>query len=160
MRVQVPPPPFFDQRSLTVIDSYCLWVGIGCNRGTSQGVIAAAIAQVFVAYGLTEAAIAAIGTIDRKTSELGLVAFCRDRQLPLWGFSAAALGTVTVPNTSAIARAIVGTPSVAEAAALLAYQEGTQGLLASPRSLLVSKQIFRLSNQPGAVTLAVAGDSQ
>ncbi len=168
------------------MDSYSLWVGIGCNRATPHIVITAAVRHVFVAYGLAEAAIAAICTIDHKVSEVGLVEFCRDRQLPLRGFSAEALRTVIVPNPSAIASDTVGTPSVAEAAAILAYQEWTcrthakavstvkhfsvgchlprpaiaSTLLPTPTPLLVPKQIFRLINQPGAVTLAVAGDSQ
>ena len=173
--------------------SCSLWVGIGCKRGTPHDTIAAALTHVFVAYGLVETAIAAIGTIDHKVSEVGLVEFCRDRQLPLLGFSAAALRAVTAPHPSAIAHRTVGTPSVAEAAAILAYQEWSQGAAAQstsiasgasgtsgdsvacdgsidavpqvaslmpPHPLLISKQIFRLLDQPGAVTLAVAGDPQ
>lgn len=120
--------------------------------------IAAAVTQVFVTYGLAEAAIAAVATLDHKALDLGLVEFCRARQLPLWGFSAQTLSGVIVPHPTAIATSTVGTPSVAEAAAILAYQKGTQGLLAASRPLLVPKQIFRLPNRPGAVTLAVAGD--
>jgi len=167
--------------------SCSLWVGIGCKQGTPRETIAAALTHVFVAYGLVETAIAAIGTIDHKVSEVGLVKFCRDRQLPLLGFSAAALRVVTVPHPSAIAHRTVGTPSVAEASAILAYQEWSQGAgaqsafiasgdsgacdgsidavpqaasLMPPHPLLISKQIFRLLDQPGAVTLAVAGDPQ
>ncbi len=162
-------------------------MGIGCKQGTPRGTIAAAVTHVFVAYGLRETAIAAIGTIDHKVSEVGLVEFCRDRQLPLRGFSAAALCAVAVPHPAAIAHRTVGTPSVAEAAAILAYQEWCQGASAQsasiasrasgacdgsidaipqsaslmpPHPLLLSKQIFRLLGQPGAVTLAIAGDPQ
>ncbi len=166
------------------MDSYRLWVGIGCKRDTPHVVITAAVRHVFMAYGLAETAIAAICTIDHKVSEVGLVEFCRDRQLPLQGFAAEALRAVVVPNPSAIASDTVGTPSVAEAAAILAYQEWTRTpataastvrhssvvylprpsvtstLLATPTPLLVPKQTFRLINQPGAVTLAVAGNSQ
>lgn len=168
------------------MDSYRLWVGIGCNRDTPHLLIAAAVRHVFVAYGLAETAIAAICTIDHKVSELGLVKFCLDRQLPLLGFSAEALRAVVVPNPSAIASDTVGTASVAEAAAILAYQECTchthtkaistvqhfsadchlprppiaPTVLSKPTPILVPKQIFRLSNQPGTVTLAIAGDSQ
>ncbi len=137
-----------------------LWVGIGCERGTSQTLIAQAIRDVFQANHLAEGAIAGLATIDLKADEVGLVQFCQDRHLPLRCFTAAQLGQVPVPHPSAIVAAEVGTPSVAEAAAVLASQRADSQALEAVPSLLVPKQIVRLKGEPGAVTIAIAQSEQ
>lgn len=137
-----------------------LWIGLGCERGTSRLVIETAIRQVFEQYGLAERAIAGIATLDLKADEIGLVDFCRDRAFPLRCFPAETLRTIPVPNPSSIVETEVGTPSVAEAAALRATWDFkdpfSPPLSPLPTSLLVPKQIIRLEGQPGAVTIAVA----
>ena len=125
-----------------------LWVGIGCERGTSRLVIETAIEQVFQRYHLAVDAIAGVATIDIKADEVAIVELCRQRDLPLKTFSADVLRSIEVPTPSKVVNQEVGTPSVAEAAALTAAQSST--------SLLVPKQIFRLEGQPGAVTIAIA----
>ncbi len=100
-----------------------LWVGIGCIRGTSAQLIANAIEEVCHQHHLSTAAIAGIATITLKADELGLLEFCQQHQLPLKTFSAEVLGQLTVPNPSAVVAQAVGTPSVAEAAALAAAVE-------------------------------------
>ncbi|MDX2213362.1 MAG: precorrin-3B C(17)-methyltransferase [Oculatellaceae cyanobacterium bins.114] len=130
-----------------------VWVGVGCERGTPRAVIDTAIRQVLQANHLAEAAIAGVATIDLKADEVGLVEWCRDRQLPLQCYSAEALRSVKVPNPSAIVNAEVGTPSVAEAAALLAAQSVSDETVSTLR---VPKKIIRLEGEPGAVTVAIA----
>ncbi len=125
-----------------------LWVGIGCERGTPKETIASAIQKVFLEYQLTEKAIAAIATIDIKADEIGLIELCQERDLPLITFTKEALSAVSVPNPSPVVAAEVGTPSVAEAAALNA---------ANSQTLLVTKQIFK---SVGAVTIAIARSQQ
>lgn len=140
-----------------------LWVGIGCARGTSRQLIQKAIEHVFRENQLAESAIAGIATIDLKSHETGLLELCYQRNLPLKTFPCDVLNKVSVPNPSKVIAKEVGTPSVAEAAALCAASNLTP--LESPHSegttqklgeLLVAKQIFRLEGQPGAVTVAVA----
>ncbi len=142
-----------------------LWVGIGCERGTPQALIATAVETALQSQGLVTAAIAGIATIDRKADEVGLLAFCRDRDLPLVCFSAEELRSrsvspgelVPVPTPSTVVAAEVGTPSVAEAAALLAAEQCGRALRpAKPSCLLVPKQIVRQPEQAGAVTVAIA----
>jgi cobalt-precorrin 5A hydrolase len=140
-----------------------LWVGIGCKRGTSWELMDWAIEQVFRENQLFQSAIAGIATIDTKASEVGLVELCHLRNLPLKTFSAQILRSVCVPNPGTVTNHKVGTPSVAEAAAILAASQLTS-LTAFPFTnieelrvnFLVPKQIFQLQGQPGAVTLAVA----
>ena len=135
-----------------------LWVGIGCERGTSRQLIETAIQQVCRDNQLASGAIAGIATIDLKADEVGLVELCRSSNWPLRTFSADVLRFVCVPNPSAVVQAEVGTPSVAEAAALYAARESAVD--PTPNTLLVSKQIFRLEGQSGAVTVAIAQAEQ
>lgn len=121
-----------------------LWVGIGCVRGTVKQTIAQAIETVFQRHHLALDAIAGIATIDLKADEVGLLEYCRDRDLPLKTYSAEELKLVEVPNPSAVVAEEVGTPSVAEAAAIQA----------SDSSLLVAKQVWK--DEGGAVTVAIA----
>lgn len=140
-----------------------LWVGVGCERGTSKELIKQAIEQTCQNYQLAESAIAGIATIDLKADEMGIVELCQQQNLPLRTFPAEVLSSVTVPTPSPIVAAEVGTPSVAEAAAICAsipasilpYQgEQTRNLL------LVPKQIFKSAAQLGAVTVAIAQSEQ
>ncbi|NEP39388.1 MAG: precorrin-3B C(17)-methyltransferase, partial [Okeania sp. SIO2H7] len=101
-----------------------LWIGVGCERGTSKKLIATAIQQVFQVYHLAEGAIAGIATIDLKADEIGLVEFCQEQNLPLQTFPSELLSCVEVPTPSKIVAQEVGTPSVAEAAAILGSKEG------------------------------------
>ncbi|MGF1481524.1 MAG: precorrin-3B C(17)-methyltransferase [Cyanophyceae cyanobacterium] len=123
-----------------------LWVGVGCERGTSARTIAAAVEQVCQRAHLAQEAIAGVATIALKADEAGILKLCRDR-FPLKTFSAAQLRQVAVPTPSEVVEQAVGTPSVAEAAAMLACSES---------HLLVPKQVFRLEGEPGAVTVAIA----
>ncbi|MGL5193665.1 MAG: precorrin-3B C(17)-methyltransferase [Chroococcales cyanobacterium] len=132
-----------------------LWVGIGCERGTSRRVVETAIAQVCQSHHFAQAAIAGIATIDIKGDEVGLLELCEARHWPLKTFPSEVLKSVTVPTPSTVVEQEVGTPSVAEAAAIVAAQ-GWNSPGETSNSLLVSKQIFRLEGEPGAVTVAIA----
>lgn len=127
-----------------------LWVGIGCKKGISQQLINSAIKEVFQEYQLIYSQIAGIATIDKKASEIGLLEFCKLEKLSLKTFSAEVLNNVFVPNPSNNITKLMGTSSVAEAAAILAASEITSEEI----TLLVPKQIFRLLGE--AITVAVA----
>ncbi len=138
---------------LAIATPHVLWIGIGCKRGTPRELIESAITEVFQKNHLAIVAIAGIATIDRKVDEIGLIEFCCDRNLPLITYPAEILRTVCVPNPSDIV-AEVGTPSVAEAAALYAAKLSHAKALMRPsvsHQLLIPKQIFQ-----GVVTVAVA----
>jgi cobalt-precorrin 5A hydrolase / precorrin-3B C17-methyltransferase len=139
-------------------DRYVLWVGLGYQRGTTRSSIALAVQEVCRTHHLAEAAIAGLATIDTKATDSGLLDLCRDRRWKLRLFTAEALRTVAVPTPSMTIDRRVGTPSVAEAAALLA----SLGLaIADLRrsgapTLLVPKTILRFPDLPGAVAIAIA----
>jgi cobalt-precorrin 5A hydrolase/precorrin-3B C17-methyltransferase len=123
-----------------------LWLGVGCERGTPQVVIETAIAQVCRFHHLAEGAIAGIASLDLKADEDGLVTLCAERQWPLRCFAAEDLKAIPVPNPSTVVEQAVQTPSVAEAAAIVA----------AGGELRVPKQVVRVEGQPGAVTVAIA----
>ncbi|MEL6382644.1 MAG: precorrin-3B C(17)-methyltransferase [Cyanobacteria bacterium J06626_18] len=97
-----------------------LWLGLGCERGTSQALMEWAIAEICQSRHLAMDAIAGIATLDLKADEPGLVQLCQDRGWPLRCFTAADLSAIAVPNPSDVVAKAVGTPSVAEAAARMA----------------------------------------
>jgi cobalamin biosynthesis protein CbiG len=134
-----------------LLNSQVLWVGIGCQKGTSGKLISIAIANILLDTQFTYSAIAGIATIESKASEMGLREFCRVHNFPLKTFTAEILAGVNVPNPAKIIAQIVGTPSVAEASAILAATE-----ISSQMRLLVPKQIFRLPEDAGVVTVAIA----
>jgi cobalamin biosynthesis protein CbiG len=124
-----------------------LWVGIGCQRGVSQVAIQHAIESIFTEYDLDLATLAGLATLDRKANEAGLVDYCRASGVFLKTYAPERLNSVMVPSSSPLVSALVGTASVAEAAALCAAQTDL---------LLVAKRKFRLDDRSGYVTLAIA----
>jgi cobalt-precorrin 5A hydrolase len=95
-------------------------LGLGCDRGTPAATIAQAIAEALAAAGLHPEQVRAAASIDLKADEAGLLAVAAAAGWPLTFYPAAALAAVAVPNPSETVRRYTGTPSVAEAAALLA----------------------------------------
>jgi cobalt-precorrin 5A hydrolase/precorrin-3B C17-methyltransferase len=109
-------------------------------------VIEMAVVEVFANHHLAIDRIQGVATIDSKADEVGLVEFCRDRNLPLVTFSTELLKSIDVPNLSQIVGAKIGIFSVAEAAAICAAKS----------DLIVPKQIFRQLGEVGAVTVAIS----
>jgi cobalamin biosynthesis protein CbiG len=124
-----------------------LWVGIGCQRGVSKLAIQRAIESVFTEYNLDFATIAGLATLDRKANEPGLIEYCRESGWFLKIYSTERLKSVNVNHPAQLVLAVVGTASVAEAAALCAAQTTI---------LLVPKQKLRLDCESGYVTVAIA----
>jgi cobalamin biosynthesis protein CbiG len=127
-----------------------LWVGIGCQRGVSKLAIQRAIESVFTEYNLDLATVTGLATLDRKANEPGLIEYCRESGWFLKIYSPEQLNSVAVTNPSSRVSSLVGTVSVAEAAALCAAQTNV---------LLVTKQKFRLVMEAGSVTVAIAQTS-
>ena len=97
-----------------------LWLGLGCERGTSQELIARLVDQEFERLGLAPEAIAGIASIDRKSDEQAFLALAQERGWSQRWMPSAALNAIAVPNPSDAVAAEMGTASVAEASALLA----------------------------------------
>jgi histidinol-phosphate/aromatic aminotransferase/cobyric acid decarboxylase-like protein len=90
-------------------------VGVGASSGvTAEDVLAAVDAVLPPVEGPVR-----LATLDARAAEPAIREAASRRGWPLAGHPASALATVQVPTRSARAAAAVGTPSVAEAAALL-----------------------------------------
>ena len=129
-----------------------LWLGIGCERDTSLPVLERLVAEGLEQQGLAREAVAGLASIDRKGDEPALLALAEQRGWPLRLYDAPTLAAVTVPHPSEAVAREMGTPSVAEAAALQAASQA-----GGPARLLVEKRIERAgAGERGAATLAVA----
>ena len=136
----------------------CLWLGIGCERGTNLSVIERQLKRVLDDHGLALSAIAGLASIDRKSDEQALLDLSEHHGWPLRLFDADTLRNVPVPNPSEAVAREMGTASVAEAAARLAA--GWRPEDPGAAELLVPKSIEgAVNHERGAATLAIAQDS-
>jgi cobalt-precorrin 5A hydrolase/precorrin-3B C17-methyltransferase len=108
-----------------------LLVGVGASRGAPAAEIGQLIDGVLAELGLSAQSVRHIATADVKADEPGLQAAAAMRGWPVVTFPAGRLAAVPVPNPSEVVRRAVGTPSVAEAAALI---EPGATLLAAKRA--------------------------
>lgn len=106
-----------------------LIAGMGCNRGTSAFSLRELLERTLAEAGLAIDSLAAIASVDAKADEAGLIELAADLGVPFRTFGAETLAGFDVPNPSSHAQAVLGTPSVSEAA-----------VLASGADLVVPKQ--------------------
>jgi cobalamin biosynthesis protein CbiG len=98
-----------------------LVVGAGCSLGCAPEELAGLVDEALAGVDGT---VVAVASVDRRAAEPCVVALAARFGVPLRTYAAARLGDVDVPTPSRIVHAHVGTPSVAEAAALLAAGGG------------------------------------
>jgi cobalt-precorrin 5A hydrolase / cobalt-factor III methyltransferase / precorrin-3B C17-methyltransferase len=96
-----------------------LRVGVGASRGAPAGEIGQLIDDVLGELGVSHHSVRYLATVDAKADEPGLHSAAAERGWSVRTFPASRLAAVPVPNPSEVVRRAVGTPSVAEAAALL-----------------------------------------
>ncbi|WP_430230293.1 cobalamin biosynthesis protein [Paraburkholderia tropica] len=108
-----------------------LAIGIGCRQGVSVAQIEAAVQAALGAWPLAN--VRAVATLDAKTAEPALRAFCAAHGLPLRGFTReqvqatarqAASDSMADSAPSAAALARFGVPGVCEPCARLAADGG------------------------------------
>jgi cobalt-precorrin 5A hydrolase len=112
-----------------------LALGLGCDRGTPAATIAQAIAEALAACGGELADVRAVASIDLKADETGLATVARANGWTIVFHPASELAAVAVPNPSETVRRHTGTPSVSEAAALLAAGADSRHLLIEKHKL-------------------------
>ncbi|MEU4782931.1 cobalamin biosynthesis protein, partial [Micromonospora sp. NPDC023633] len=96
-----------------------LVAGVGASRGVPAAEVRGLLDRVLAEAGLSPASLRHLASADIKADEAGIRATADALGVPLVTHPAAALAAVDVPHPSEVVRAAVGTPSVAEAAALL-----------------------------------------
>jgi 5,6-dimethylbenzimidazole synthase len=95
-------------------------LGIGCDRGTPLATLERAVDEALAMAGLQRGQVIGVGSITLKADEPGLLALAAQAGWPLHFYPATQLAEVVVPHPSETVRRHTGTPSVSEAAALLA----------------------------------------
>ncbi len=110
-----PPDPL-----TAVLRPPSLVLGLGASRGVTCAEVLNLVDGALAAAGLSAASVAEAATADVKADEAGLLEACRERGWPLTLLPVDRLAEVDVPHPSEVVARAVGTPSVAEAAALLA----------------------------------------
>ncbi|CAL9417964.1 Siroheme synthase [Streptomyces sp. enrichment culture] len=122
-----------------------LVVGVGASRGAPVEEVLALVEGALREAGLSAASLAELATVDAKADEPGIVEAAARLGVPVVTYSADELAAVEVPHPSDAPLAAVGTPSVAEAAALVRGGE-----------LLVPKRKSeRADGRPAMATCAV-----
>ncbi|WP_369217685.1 Rv2231c family pyridoxal phosphate-dependent protein CobC, partial [Streptomyces flavofungini] len=126
-------------------DAQVLVVGVGACAAAPEEEVLGLIRDTVRAAGLAERAIAELATVDVKAAEPGIVAAAARLGVPVVAYAARELAEVSVPHPSSASTAAVGTPSVAEAAALRGGGE-----------LLVPKRKSAPVGRPPMATCAIA----
>ncbi|MBQ1100701.1 precorrin-3B C(17)-methyltransferase [Streptomyces sp. b94] len=132
-----------------------LVVGVGASRGAPVDEVLGLVEAALRDAGLSAASVAELATVDAKAEEPGIVGAAERLGVPLVTYAAGELAGVEVPNPSDAPLAAVGTPSVAEAAALVCGGE----LLVPKRKSAASPAMATCAvvRRPGRGRLAVVG---
>ncbi|KUO07095.1 precorrin-3B C(17)-methyltransferase [Streptomyces sp. DSM 15324] len=132
-----------------------LVVGVGASRGAPAEEVLEVIEGALREAGLSRRSVASLATVDAKAEEPGILEAAARLGVPVVTYSAGELASVPVPNPSDAPLAAVGTPSVAEAAAL---REGGELLVPKRKSggspAMATCAVVR---RPGRGRLAVVG---
>ncbi|MFC5746967.1 precorrin-3B C(17)-methyltransferase [Actinomadura rugatobispora] len=111
-----------------------LVVGVGSARGVTAAEAGELIDLTLAGAGLAPESVRCLATVDLKADEEGILKAAEERGWEVVTFPAEVLAEVEVPNPSEVVRAEVGTPSVAEAAALHAARSfGRSAELVAPK---------------------------
>ncbi|MGW3340408.1 precorrin-3B C(17)-methyltransferase [Streptomyces sp. NPDC001009] len=166
----LPPVPFAEQGAYTVrltdravepgpqevlLRPPSLVVGVGASKGAPAEEVLGLIGEALREAGLSVLSVAELATVDAKSEEPGIVAAAERLGVPLVTYPADELAAVTVPNPSDAPLAAVGTPSVAEAAAL---RQGGELLVPKRKSAATpAMATCAVVRRPGRGRLAVVG---
>ena len=150
-RVLVTDRAFEAGPGTAVLHPPSLVAGIGTSRGAPPPAVAGLLSAALAGAGLARASVAEVGTIDRRRDDPAIT----ELGLPVRAFEAGQLAGVPVPTPSTAARSAVGTPSVAEAAALLAAGPGAELVVPKRKNAVATVALARRARPRGH--LAVVG---
>lgn len=130
-----------------------LVVGVGASSGAPAGAAERLLGTALAAAGLSPHAVGLVATVDRRAHDPVITRLGK----PVRAFAAGILAGVEVPNPSAAVEAAVGTPSVAEAAALVAAGPGAELVVAKQTAATATIAVARRAAPPGAVAVVGLG---
>ncbi len=118
-----------------------LFVGVGTCRAVDADEVLALIQQTIAQAG--PGTVAALATVDARAAEPGLLAAAARLGVPLTAYGVHELAAQPVPHPSEAARRALGTPGVAEAAALLAAGPGGELVVGKRKSAQATCAVAR-----------------
>jgi len=125
-----------------------LVLGVGCERGISAAALEEGLDQFLSERRFAKSSIATIASVALKADEEGILELARRHGWQTVFYSPEELAAVAgMPNPSEVVARYVGTPGVAEPAALLA---------AGVERLLAEKEVVRSALAPQRMTFALA----
>ncbi len=104
-------------------------LGIGCDRGTPLQTLEDVVDKALSSVSLNRESVRQLATIDKKNDEHAILQLAAKQHWPLSFYPAEQLAKVEVPSPSAVVLKYMGTPSVSEAAAILAADTDMNNLL-------------------------------
>src|SRR4029453_7336146 len=123
-------------------------LGVGCERGLPLPALEDGLEHFLRQAGYARASITALASLDRKADEMAIVELARRSGWQTCFYGAGELAQVTgMARPSSAVERCVGTPGVAEPAALLAAQA---------EHLLAEKQVVASALAPQRMTFALA----
>jgi cobalt-precorrin 5A hydrolase / precorrin-3B C17-methyltransferase len=128
-------------------------VGVGTSSGAVPEGVRRLVEGTVARAGLAWASVATVATIDRRAGSPAVVGLGR----PVASFPAERLARVGVPHPSPAVDAAVGTPSVAEAAALAGAGPGGRLVVAKQKGSEATVAVARRARPPGGVVLVGLG---
>lgn len=147
------PPALPTAGPTVVVHPPSLVVGVGCATDATPADVAEAVASALDRAALSWSSVAEVATIDRRRDHPAIVALGR----PVTALPAPTLADVPVPTPSAVVARTVGTPSVAEAAALAAA--GADATVVVPKQVTAraTAAVARRARPVGEVLLVGLG---
>jgi cobalt-precorrin 5A hydrolase len=121
-------------------------IGVGCDRGAALETVAHCVDAAL--QQLDAPQVLMLASVMQKRDEAAIQTLAAERGWPLCFYPAVELAAIPVANPSETVRRLIGTPGVAEAAALRAAG-------ADFKDLLVEKQTYRGADDKNA-TVAIA----
>jgi cobalt-precorrin 5A hydrolase / precorrin-3B C17-methyltransferase len=152
-RIAVTDQRITREPGLVTLHPPSLVAGVGASTGAPPAAVADLLDTTLETAGLERASVAEVATLDRKSSEPALQAL----GLPMRAFTTTALREVGVPTPSAAVARAVGTPSVAEAAALLAAGQGGELVVPKQANAVATVAIARRDHPPGRLRIVGLG---
>jgi precorrin-4 C11-methyltransferase len=136
-----------DERCILWYRPKSLVLGVGCERGISAAALDDGLNRFLSDHGYCRDGIGTLASVELKADEDGLLEWARGHGWDTRFFSADTLAAVPAPSPSDVVARCVGTPGVAEPAALLAT---------GADKLLVNKQVVTSPLAPQRMTFALA----
>ena len=141
------------ETGVAVLHPPSLVAGVGCSAAADPAALAALLDRALADAGLARASVGSVATIDRRRDHPAVTSL----GLEVQAFSPSELAAVAVPNPSTVVADAVGTPSVAEAAALLAAGPGASLAVTKQRSATGTVAVARRRAPAGSLSVVGLG---